>query len=261
MRASAWEPSILCRWYGIADRRLAAVAASLLLSILVSACAGPRHVPVVDQSVGLRRPESTYRVVVPGDTLYSLAWESGRDYHDLAAWNHIPPPYTLHPGQRVRLYPPRAAAPPPARARSAARAPKRDKPHAAPARRPPAARVGRWVWPAHGTLLNYASAAARNGIDIAGRRGQPVVAAAAGRVVYAGSGLRGYGRLIIIKHNETYLSAYAHNDKLYVKEGEVVKAGQHIADMGDSGAERVALHFEIRKRGVPVDPLQYLPKK
>ena len=121
----------------------------------------------------------------------------------------------------------------------------------------------RWQWPAHGKVIKTYSNkgnASNKGIDIAGKRGQSVNAAAAGKVVYCGNGLRGYGRLVIIKHNTAYLSAYAHNDKLLVKEGQMVKAGQKIAQMGSSDARRVQLHFEIRKQGKPVNPLRYLPK-
>ncbi|GAB6042461.1 peptidoglycan DD-metalloendopeptidase family protein [Endothiovibrio diazotrophicus] len=121
----------------------------------------------------------------------------------------------------------------------------------------------RWRWPTDGKLLSTFSSRrpGRKGIDIGGKRGQPVVAAAAGEVVYSGNGLqRYYGQLIIIKHNERFLSAYAHNDRLLVKEGEQVKAGQRIAALGDSGTDRVKLHFEIRRDGQPVNPMRYLPK-
>lgn len=118
-----------------------------------------------------------------------------------------------------------------------------------------------WRWPARGEVQAASSALGSKGIEILGRRADPVVAAASGTVVYSGSGLRGYGRLIIIQHNEDYLSAYAHNDKLLVNEGATVKSGQRIADMGDSDAKRVMLHFEIRKDGKAVKPLQYLPRR
>jgi lipoprotein NlpD len=119
-----------------------------------------------------------------------------------------------------------------------------------------------WTWPASGTLLRgFDENSASKGLDIGGSRGRPVQAAAAGRVVYRGSGLRGYGQLIIIKHNEEFLSAYAHNDRIYIKEGDTVKRGQNIAAMGDTGSDEVMLHFEIRRNGKPVDPLKYLPKR
>lgn len=120
-----------------------------------------------------------------------------------------------------------------------------------------------WIWPANGKLLRRFSdkSNASRGVDIAGVRGQPVRATAPGQVVYEGNGLRGYGNLVIIKHNNNYLSAYAHNEKVHVSENEVVKAGQRIADIGSSGANREQLHFEIRYKGKPVDPLNYLPEK
>ena len=118
-----------------------------------------------------------------------------------------------------------------------------------------------WVLPARGKLIGeFSESASQKGMDIAGKRGQPIFASAAGRVVYSGSGLRGYGKLIIIKHNNTYISAYAHNDKILVKERDLVKKGQKIAEMGDSDSDQVKLHFEIRKFGKPVDPAGYLPK-
>jgi lipoprotein NlpD len=117
-----------------------------------------------------------------------------------------------------------------------------------------------WAWPARGPLLHpYSQGANPKGVAIGGSEGQPILASAPGKVVYAGSGLRGYGKLIIIKHNSTYLSVYAHNRALLVKEGDRVSGGQEIAEMGSSDAERVALHFEIRRLGKPVDPLKYLP--
>jgi lipoprotein NlpD len=120
-----------------------------------------------------------------------------------------------------------------------------------------------WAWPTKGTLISrYSSNGSLNkGIDIGGDLGQPVLAASGGTVVYAGNGLRGYGELIIIKHNETYVSAYGHNRRLLVREGQQVKVGQTIAEMGSTGTDRVKLHFEIRRQGKPVDPLQYLPNR
>ncbi|MDT3707650.1 MAG: peptidoglycan DD-metalloendopeptidase family protein [Thiobacillus sp.] len=120
---------------------------------------------------------------------------------------------------------------------------------------------GGWLWPADGTLLGRFGAAGGKGIDIVGQRNTPVKAVAPGKVVYSGSGLRGYGRLLIVKHAGEYLSAYAHNESILVKEGDTVAAGQRIALMGDSDADRVKLHFEIRRYGKPLDPLNYLPER
>jgi lipoprotein NlpD len=241
---------------------------------VLSGCGGGRVAPVSDQSSALRAPESQYRIVVAGDTLYSIAWESAVDHKALARWNRIGPPYVIKPGQKLRLSPPRnttstkkphtttikrATKPAKAPARVARASSKPAKKTSAPVVR---ANFGPWVWPADGKVLaGYAANAGNKGLDIGGRKGEPVRAAANGRVVYSGSGLRGYGQLIILKHNEEYLSAYAHNDKIYVKEGSMIKRGQQIAEMGSSGTDRVKLHFQIRRRGAPVDPLPYLPKK
>ncbi|OGI51176.1 MAG: hypothetical protein A3A87_00845 [Candidatus Muproteobacteria bacterium RIFCSPLOWO2_01_FULL_60_18] len=243
----------------------------ILFAAGLTACSTFPLPPVSEQGKGLRQPEAEYRVVQPGDTLYSIAWESGRDYQDVARWNHISPPYLIQPGQRLRLFPPAGAgrtsrpeSKPPVRSDSQKK-PVPDKPEtAAPARRVPPAAAGRlsWVWPAQGELLERYSANGPNkGIDVAGKKGQPIFAAEVGQVVYQGGGLRGYGQLIIIKHNADFLSAYAHCDKIYVKEGNVIKRGQKIADMGNSGTDRAKLHFEVRYRGAPVDPQDYLPRK
>jgi lipoprotein NlpD len=127
---------------------------------------------------------------------------------------------------------------------------------------PAVADTGSWIWPTQGKVVTrFSESASLKGIDIVGGIGQPVVAASAGRVVYVGSGLRGYGKLVIIKHNDTYLTVYAHNRAIVVKQGEQVRQGQKIAEMGNTDADQVKLHFEIRKNGRPVDPLQYLPRK
>jgi lipoprotein NlpD len=243
---------------------------TILLAVGMTACGSFPLSPVSEQGRSLRQPAAAYRVVQPGDTLYSIAWESGRDHQDVARWNQIPPPYVIKPGQRLQLFPPSGAEPTPRPAPlPPPRSDIRKKPPAKPAPPPPAQRVPAvatrklsWMWPAQGELLERFSANGPNkGIDIAGKTGQPILAAEAGQVVYQGSGLRGYGQLIIIKHDDDFLSAYAHCDKIYVKEGNVIKRGQKIADMGSSGTDRARLHFEVRYRGAPVDPLDYLPKK
>ncbi len=249
----------------------------LALALLLGACGGETpKAPVKEQRVAAREPEAPTREVRAGDTLYSIAWESGRDYRELAAWNNITPPYVIKAGQVLRLHPPktaRAAAPVPkppttaakpvsnrektARKKSAAASDKA-KPEKTSGK-PATAKFGSWAWPSDGTLIERFGPT--RGIGIAGKKGQPVLAAAPGTVVYRGSGLRGYGELIIIKHDADFLSAYAHNDRILVKEGNVIRRGQKIAEMGSSGTDRVKLHFEIRYRGTPVDPITYLPKK
>ncbi|GGY64990.1 peptidoglycan DD-metalloendopeptidase family protein [Marinobacter zhanjiangensis] len=221
-------------------------------------------------------------VVEKGDTLYSIAWRYGRDYRELGNANDIDPPYTIHPGEVIRLD---------RKGRVPANAPKvasrpssssgRSRPAPSPEPEPPP-KVTRqpdrsadlstqsqtvsdinWRWPHVGTVIaKYSTSGKVNkGIDIAGNSGDPVRAAAEGNVVYAGNGLLGYGNLIIINHNEHYLSAYAHNRRILVKEGENVKQGQTIAELGSTGTDGNKLHFEIRKSGNPVDPLPYLPPR
>ncbi|KAF1720044.1 peptidoglycan DD-metalloendopeptidase family protein [Pseudoxanthomonas wuyuanensis] len=201
-----------------------------------------------------------------GDTLYGIAFRNGIDFRDLAKWNNIGSPYTIYPGQSLKLYPssgttastPSTGVPPPTT--PPATRPPAQTPAPAPA---PVSSGIRWRWPADGHLVGrfVSGDATKQGIDIAGSGGQPVRAAADGVVVYSGAGLVGYGELIIVKHSETWLSAYGHNRKRLVNEGQNVKAGQQIAEMGNTGAAREMLHFEIRYNGKPVDPLQYLPQR
>lgn len=200
-----------------------------------------------------------------GETVYRIATDNGITALDLALWNGIAPPYTIHPGQRLRLYPGgrATAAGAPSRAAGTSR-PSASASTAAP--KPvyaPASASFAWRWPTDGQLIErfVSGDPTRQGIDVAGIGGQPVRAAADGVVVYSGSGLVGYGELIIVKHNEQWLSAYGHNRARQVNEGALVKAGQQIAEMGRTGAARDLLHFEIRYNGKPVDPLQYLPKR
>lgn len=205
-------------------------------------------------------------VVHRGDTLYRIATSHGISALDLAMWNDVAPPYTIYPGQHLRLYPSQRGGRPQA---VATPAPSRAATSTAPttvATQPvvvPSASPFAWSWPADGAIASryVAGESTSQGIDIAGQAGQPVRAAADGVVVYSGSGLVGYGELIIVKHNDAWLSAYGHNRARLVNEGQLVKAGQQIAEMGHSGAERDMLHFEIRFNGKPVDPLGYLPRR
>jgi lipoprotein NlpD len=207
-------------------------------------------------------------VVQRGDTLYSLARAQGVGVGDLVRWNGLQPPYTIYPGQRLQLgeQAGRSTA-----TTTTARPASTPAPATTPAPRPavttapaaPATSGFSWRWPAQGVLLDtfVAGNNTRQGIDIGGSSGQPVVAAADGVVVYSGAGLVGYGELIIVKHNDQWLSAYGHNRARLVNEGQNVKGGQQIAEMGRTGAARDMLHFEIRYNGKPVDPLLYLPKR
>jgi lipoprotein NlpD len=314
-RMSEWM-----RWSAIAAIALLATGCSTVVVQQPPGTPGGSHsVPAQVQ------PPGTY-TVVKGDTLYSIAFRNGADFREVAKLNGIAQPYTIWPGQVLKLpgrggttpvhappppvvakAPPPAtsapvfqtvetapvpATPPPAHASSTAPAP---SVHPAPvvstpvtsapvppttaspgnpppvaAAAPVAASSGgtrtaagiKWRWPASGQIAGrFQASAAIPGIDIAGKAGDPVVAAADGTVVYSGNGLVGYGELIIIKHNDSFLSAYGHNRKRLVTEGQQVKAGQQIAEMGSSGSSRDELQFQIRKDGNPVDPLDYLPSR
>ena len=266
-----------------------AAFAALLLGAL-SGCSAPTRAKVVSLEKPYKPAQtgarSSYHRVRKGDTLYTIAWRYGLDLSDLASWNNIRPPYTIFPGQSLRLsYPPKQAARPrpdnrPAPARPSAAtaevqpsaktaAPQATVKPAVPAARP-AVTEGyqertelHWQWPTNGKLEQRFSNVdpSRKGIKISGSSGQQVVAAESGKVVYAGSGLIGYGRLIIIKHNKIYLSAYGHNRKLLVQEGAVVKKGEPLAEMGKNGDGRPTLHFEIRRNGTPVNPIKLLPRR
>ena len=226
-----------------------------------------------------------YYVVRPGDTLIRIALDSGQNWRDLVRWNSIENPNVIEVGQVLRVLPPGAlvvdgvvarpvvpgsATPAGVAPGAAASAPRPAASTAvasiAPAN-PAATTVVEeelaWVWPTAagaGVLAGF-DEQKNKGLDIAGKAGDAVLASADGRVVYAGAGLRGYGNLIILKHNNTYLSAYAHNQTLLVKEDQTVRKGQKIAEMGSSDADRVKLHFEIRRQGKPVDPARYLPAR
>ena len=230
-----------------------------------------------------------YYTVRPGDTLYRIGLEHGQSWRDLAAWNNLPNPDRIEVGQVLRVVPPGAEptpaavktqpvasapvqarplpaepAPAPASSGAVAAPPAGATASASAAARPAAAAPSDAIalaWPARGPLLYGFDEARHKGIGIGGKAGDPVFAAADGRVVYAGSDLRGYGNLIIIKHNNTYLTAYAHNQSLLVREDQTVRQGQKIAEMGSSDADRVKLHFEVRRQGKPVDPLSLLPSR
>jgi lipoprotein NlpD len=230
-------------------------------------------------------------IVEKGDTLYSIAFNYGFDYHELAELNGIQDPNLIQVGQQIKLFP--GAARPAAAEVKPAGSPVKELPKvtkqaysdAAQAGKEPAKQAAKpenkpepkqeskaddsgnnaeeeveWSMPAQGKLVGeFSESANRKGIDIAGKLGQPIYASAPGKVVYSGNGLRGYGKLVIIKHNPTYLSAYAHNDHVLVKEGQSVTRGQKIAEMGNTDADQVKLHFEVRRYGKPVDPAKYLP--
>lgn len=258
----------------------------------LTACGGSDYrAPVEDR----QRPQSVRSgsyVVQRGDTLYSIAFRYGMDYRKVAAANGIPSPYTIYPGHLIYLREaevPRAAAKPAStRSSSSSKSSSRStssssppvaaskpatvtKPSPAPVTKTTAARpkatpaptgpVKTWRWPSSGKVIRGYSSSVHKGIDIAGKRGDGVHAVAAGTVVYSGTGIVGLGELLIIKHNETYLSAYGHNDRLLVAEGQRVSVGQLIAKKGSTGTDAVKLHFEIRREGKPVDPMGLLPRR
>jgi lipoprotein NlpD len=253
------------------------------MAVLLAACASRKPPQVVERS--LTGSTKAVHVVAPGETLYSIAMRYERDYHELAALNQLDSQFTIKPGQRLRLsgkaLPPSrknpvksptkpvVKAPAPGRESDSRRTPVVKSPAPVPAVASDSRAISSltdslvWDWPVRGPVIgNFGSnGVTGKGLDIAGKRGDSVRAAASGVVVYAGSGLVGYGRLLIIRHDDNYISAYAHNDRFLVGEGERVKLGQAIAEMGASGADREKLHFEIRERGKPVDPLRFLPAR
>lgn len=237
--------------------------------------------------------------VKPGDTLYAVAFRLGIDFRELAARNGIRAPYTINVGQVLKTVKSSVAKSGAAskssgsqNSKNTATSPAKTENLASvstatpqtvtrgsgkqnqttkttqPSKQVSSSKtvgsnrpVSRWRWPSKGKVVRTFAASVHKGIDVAGRRGDPVKATAAGKVVYAGAGVTGYGSLIILKHNDTYLSAYGHNEQLLVSEGSVVKVGQQIATMGSSGTNAVKLHFELRRLGKPVDPLTLLPKR
>jgi len=270
----------------------------VLLVCFLSACR-TGWTPAEEQATGRTSYQVTkdghYRVR-KGDSLHAIAFNYGLDWRDIAGWNHIRAPYLIYPDQELRLSPPRqytsSAAkpgnqptpvrsgsrpePPPAAAsskvasQSSTTTTALKTPRASTTSSPPRASTSgagsdpaKWMWPTSGRIIsNYkADDSSRKGIDISGQEGQSIIAAAPGEVVYSGSGIIAYGELIIIKHSDQFLSAYAHNRKRLVSEGQKVEAGAKIAEMGRNDRNQVLLHFEIRVNGNPRDPLAYLPRR
>jgi len=208
-----------------------------------------------------------YYTVKPGDTVMQIGRNTNQNWRDIVKWNNLESANQIEVGQVLRVVPldsNGAATKPPVVVAPAAPAVVTPLPPPVQPSPPAASAVTPeddipWMWPSSGSLISGYDDIKSKGLKIAGKLGDPVYASADGRVVYAGSGLRGYGNLVILKHNETYLTAYAHNQTLLVKEDQTVRKGQRIADMGSSDAERVMLHFEVRRNGKPVDPAKYLP--
>lgn len=307
---------------------------TILLCCVLAGCAAHSPAPVSSLNKDYSAIErgsyrGSYYEVQKGDTLYFIAYLTNKDVNDLIHYNDLSAPYTIHPGQKLKLWRPSYKAPAygkstaiasvtpapkpapvvpavsapsssssksskpvtakaepvksknskPAPVQSTAKTVKKDSPkkveqskpkeyvgskgkqNVTTASKPTNDKVSKWLWPTKGRVIKNFSVGEQGnkGIDIAGQRGQPIVSTAGGTVVYSGNALRGYGNLVIVKHNDNYLSAYAHNDRLLVSEGQSVKPGQKIATMGSSGAKSVRLHFEIRYQGKSVNPKRYLP--
>jgi lipoprotein NlpD len=260
-------------------RRMAWAALALACAVALGACGTTeKRAPVEDRGMVPRGAVATatpvsppppgfenagkpgYYTVRQGDTIMQIARERNLQWRDIARWNNLDNADVIEAGQVLRVEPPPGAtatpaAPPPASTQTAA------VPRTTPPPPPPVEEQIALIWPAAGSVIAGYDEANNKGVDIAGKAGDPVLAAADGKVAYAGPGPRGYGNLILIQHNNTYLTAYAHNQKLLVKEDQSVKKGQKIAEMGNSDADRVKLHFEIRRSGKPTDPARYLPQR
>jgi lipoprotein NlpD len=269
-------------------------------ALVITACGTQRPAPVVERSgapsvrtespttapTTAKAPADGVHTVQRGDTLYSIALRYGVDVRELARWNGLSDGSVLSVGQTLRLTPPTGVAtvtpvapagstevrplpapgsagttPPPVTGVAAApTAPPTDT-RPDPVKPAPTESTVQWLWPAPGKVIETFEETRNKGIDIAGNEGDPVLVAADGEVVYVGSALRGYGNLVIVKHNEEFISAYAHNRQILVKQGQGVKRGQRIAEIGRTDADRTKLHFEIRRQGKPVDPLRFLPAR
>ena len=237
---------------------------------LVTACGTSARAPITEKKVSVssariskpsaitkkRQPRPKTYTVVRGDTLQAIAWRFGLDHQQIARWNNIRNANLIFVGQKLRLTPAKSQK----RSGATSSATTGKSSSKSQSQRSVAQKPVGWRWPAQGKVQKATSALGTKGIEIRGTRGSPIVAAANGKVVYSGNGLRGYGNLIIVQHNETYLSAYAHNEKLLISEGARVNAGQKIATMGNSGTKQVMLHFEIRRNGKAVEPTNYLPR-
>lgn len=252
-----------------------------------------RQVTDVGREYGEQLRAGVDYVVQPGDTLYAVAFRLGMDYRALAEINHIDPPYLIHIAQVLKTVDPNygtepatmnesapiksgaesssdttvaeaSSADPPATIQNNPSDQARPRPASVAPPAPvsaPNVPIDRWAWPADGRVSRPFSEELHKGIDVSGERGADIRATAPGVVVYAGTGVTGYGALLIVKHNDTYLSAYGHNDALLAGEGEQVSAGQVIAKMGSTSTDAVKLHFEIRRNGVPVNPATLLPRR
>jgi lipoprotein NlpD len=262
-----------------------AVSAIALLSLLAGCATSQKPAPVVDRKQPARPstspptaakpaavPDGSY-LVKKGDTLYSIALENGADYRDVAAWNRLSDPTKIQVGQVLRVTPPEESRVQVGRAKLPERGEARPldlPPPQSQAKTPPAvagkppppqaeAAATEFIWPARGKVIAGFAEPRRKGIDIDAKLGDPVIAAAAGRVTYTGAGIPGLGKLVVIKHDNGFITVYAHNRDILVKEQQTVRRGQKIAEVGSTDADRPMLHFQIRKGSAAVDPMRYLP--
>lgn len=264
---------------------LSLAATCVLLTLVGCSTRSVNRAPVEERVTGIGSPAGVaaivkqpqgfehagkpgYYTVKPGDTLTRIALENGQSPRDIAVWSQVENPNRIEVGQVLRVVPPlsqevqvQPVSRPMVSAGSLTQPATAASTTVASESRPATDTEINWIWPTNGVVLTGFDDVKNKGLDIGGAAGDPVVAAADGRVVYVGAGLRGYGNLIILKHNNVYLTAYAHNQTLLVKEDQSVLKGQKIAEMGNSDADRVKLHFEVRRQGKPVDPAKYLPAR
>lgn len=253
---------------------------SLFVSMLLFGCDdNAEFAPVVESRwLALNQHQSTH-IVQAGETLYAVAFRYDKDYRQLAVYNQLRPPYALRTGQVLQLHYPQHPSNHPMLSRASSSLPASSSSmiqvsHLSIHRDSPSAQVSNttiysrltpssaWSWPASGRVVsNYIPGRGKKGIDIAGKRGDGIFASAPGVVAYSGSGITGYGNLIIIKHSNQYLTAYGYNAKNFVREGQRINQGQRIADMGVIDRQFYGVHFEIRRAGQPVNPLTYLKRR
>lgn len=271
----------------------------VIFVLLLSSCStrqSPAPIVQINNAIGVYADSdkgsltSSQYEVKPGETLYAIAWQAGIDFRRLARLNKIPEPYQIFPGQIISLEAEKVKVLTAAVDKTSVNYVKTNKKDneknivKTVANKKAVSygkkqqgqkqvktvkkdlfpsKVRKWRYPSEGNIIEQYSTKknGNKGLDFGGKAGDPIIAAADGKVVYSGSALRGYGNLVIVKHNDDYLSAYAHNRSINVKEQDWVKAGQVIAEMGDSGTDSIKLHFEIRHRGRSVNPLKYLPRR
>lgn len=230
----------------------------IISAMILVACSSSQHVPVID-SLGTEVVEDGRYVVQQGDTLYAIAFRYSLNYLQLAAANNIEPPYKIFPGDVIYLREAPVPKPkPPVKVKPTE--PTKEVKEKPDSNVVPFHQAGPWVWPVKGKVVKSFDNSLNKGIDIVAAIGSPIRSSKAGTVIYAGSRLKGYGNLIIVRHDSRYLSAYAHNRSILVKEGQSVKQGDVIAELGMSGTESPKLHFEIRLDGKPINPANLLPK-